>query len=155
MAASLKIDGLERFQRGLQTATAATPAELRVAMVEATLIVEGEARRLAPRDTGRLQGSISSRISGGGASIVGEVGPSVAYGLYVERGTRPHWPPTAALGGWARRHGISPFAVARGIARKGTRAQPFVQPALEKNRGRVEAVFMKVGARILAKVVGG
>jgi len=155
MAASLKIDGLERLQSGLRSAAAATPATMRAAMVEATLIVEGEARRLAPRDTGRLQGSISSRISGSGASIVGEVGPSVAYGLYVERGTRPHWPPTAALGGWARRHGISPFAVARGISRRGTRAQPFMAPGLEKSRGRVEAAFAKVGARVLAKVVGG
>jgi hypothetical protein len=101
-----------------------------------------------------LQGSISSRITGGGASLVGEIGPSVRYGLFVERGTRPHWPPVAAVSGWARRHGISPFLVARSIARKGTRAQPFMGPALERNRDRINAIFARVGARVFSRIAG-
>jgi HK97 gp10 family phage protein len=154
MALTFRVLGLDRFQKGLQSAAKATPVEMRAAMTEATLTVESTARSLAPRDTGRLQGSISSRITGGGTSLVGEIGPSVRYGLFVERGTRPHWPPVAAVSGWARRRGIPPFLVARSIARKGTRAQPYMEPALERNRGRIEAIFARVGARVFSRLVG-
>jgi HK97 gp10 family phage protein len=154
MALTFRVLGLDRFQKGLQGAAKATPVEMRAAMAEATLAVESTARSLAPRDTGRLQGSISSRITGSSTSLVGEIGPSVRYGLYVERGTRPHWPPVAALSGWARRHGVSPFAVARSIARKGTRSQPFMAPALERNRGKIEAIFARVGARVFSRIAG-
>ena len=62
------------------------------------------------------------------------MGPSARYGLYVERGTRPHWPPRAPLEGWARRHGVPVFVVQRAIARKGTRARPFLLPAFLQER---------------------
>jgi hypothetical protein len=42
------------------------------------------------------------------------------YAVFVERGTRPHTPPAAALQGWADRHGIPVWAVVRKIAREGT-----------------------------------
>jgi HK97 gp10 family phage protein len=154
MALTFRVLGLDRLQGGLQSAAKATPVEMRAAMTEATLTVESTARSLAPRDTGRLQGSISSRITGSGTALTGEIGPSVRYGLYVERGTRPHWPPVAAVSGWARRHGINPFLVARSIARKGTRAQPFMGPALDRNRARIIEIFARVGARVFARIVG-
>jgi hypothetical protein len=102
-----------------------------------------------------LQGSIHHRITGTGANLTGEVGPSVAYGLFVERGTKPHRPPTGPLGGWARRHGINPYVLARGIARKGTRAQPFMQPGLDQNRGKIASIFGRIGAKIVTSIAGG
>jgi len=42
------------------------------------------------------------------------------YAIYVERGTRPHFPPISKLQGWADRHGIPVWAVAKKIAREGT-----------------------------------
>jgi len=42
------------------------------------------------------------------------------YAVYVEEGTRPHFPPREALQGWADRHGIPVFLVQRKIAREGT-----------------------------------
>lgn len=149
---SFTIPNLPKFMASLRAAAQATPAEMHGAMAEATLVLEAEARSLAPRDVGRLQGSITSRIHGSGTSLVGEVGPSARYGLYVETGTRPHWPPRAPLEGWARRHGIPVFLVQRAIARRGTRAQPFIGPALNKSQARIEAIFARVGAKIFSRV---
>lgn len=42
------------------------------------------------------------------------------YAVFVEEGTRPHFPPREALQGWADRHGIPVFLVQRKIAREGT-----------------------------------
>jgi hypothetical protein len=42
------------------------------------------------------------------------------YAIYVEEDTRPHFPPIDKLQGWADRHGIPVWAVARKIAREGT-----------------------------------
>lgn len=53
------------------------------------------------------------------------------YAAALEYGSRPHWPPISALQGWADRHGIPVWAVARKIAREGTEARPYWQPAYE------------------------
>lgn len=54
--------------------------------------IETDAKRLCPVDTGFLKNSISREISadtfaGSGGSFGGEVGPTAAYGAYVEYGT--------------------------------------------------------------------
>lgn len=158
-AASFHFLNLDKFRASLRGAAAATPTEMRAAMGAATLVVEGEARSLAPRDEARLQGSITSRITGSGLSLRGEVGPSVGYGLYVELGRRPNKPPPPpqALAGWARRHGIAPtrgnlFVLARSIGRKGIKPHPFIAPALANTKGRVEAIFARIGARVFSRV---
>lgn len=151
-AVTFTIPNLPKFLASIRAAAQSTPAEMHAAMSEATLVLEAEARSLAPRDVGRLQGSITSRIHGSGTSLIGEVGPSVRYGLYVETGTRPHWPPRAPLEGWAARHGIPVFLVQRAIARRGTAARPFVGPALERTRGRIETIFARIGAKVFSRV---
>ena len=51
---------------------------------------------------------------------------------------------------WARRHGVSVFVVQRAIARRGTRARPFLLPAYEKNKDAIVRLFAAAGARITA-----
>jgi phage gpG-like protein len=87
------------------------------------IAVQSRAREKTPVDTGRLRNSIAVAISGDTAQI----GTNVVYGIFVHLGTRPHFPPVAALAGWARRHGADPFLVARGISRNGTKARPFLR----------------------------
>jgi hypothetical protein len=155
MQIDVRIEGLEKLQAGVAAAPATLTSEVRMAMTAGSLLVEGAARSLAPKDTGRLAGSITHAISGGGASLTSRIGPSVAYGLYVERGRRPGKPPpVSAIGPWARRRGANPFLVARGIGRKGTRPRPFLVPALTQSQGRIVALFMKVGATVVARMAG-
>jgi hypothetical protein len=119
-------------------------------MSASLLLVEGDARRNVRHDTRRLMNSLTHQMAGRGTSLVGRVGPSVNYGLYVERGSRPHWPPRAALEGWARRHNVPVFAVQRSIARRGTRARPFLVPAFLRNASRIVRLFAEAGARVTA-----
>ena len=115
------------------------------AMTRATLIVEGTAKRLAPVDTGRLRGSIASEIRKtpgiGGETVQGVVGTSVDYAAAVHEGSRPHWVPIRALEVWARRHKVNAYAVQRAIARRGTRARPFLRDAFAQNRARIVQII--------------
>jgi hypothetical protein len=107
------------------------------------------------------------------------VGPHVAHGIYVELGTgpaagrAPYFPNPANLESWVKfRGGISlrntklgsarrqgqmdeirdrAWALARYLARVGTRAQPFVQPTAEKTAPRVAAILQGGVERVLAK----
>src|SRR5215204_2985436 len=153
---TIEVVGADKLAAGLSAAAGKTlPSETKRAM-ESSLLVEGDARRGVKRDTGRLQNSITHSIAGGGGNLTGEVGPSVKYGLYVERGRRPGKPPpVSAVAAWARRHGVSPYLVARAIGRRGVRPAPFLLPAYEKNRGKIEANFAKIGLRVVEAAAGG
>lgn len=52
------------------------------------LAVERTAKQRAPVDTGMLRSSIGTTITGSGATITAEIGPTVHYGPYLEFGTR-------------------------------------------------------------------
>lgn len=80
-----------------------------------------------PVDTGTTQAAIGGTIDKGPpvrATIQADpqkVEPVVVAS--IAGGARPHWPPWGSgsqLEGWAKRHGIPPFLVAKTIATKGT-----------------------------------
>ena len=110
-------------------------------MRNATMLLQRDAKILAPVDTGRLRASITPSVTVGPEAIQGVVGSNVKYAPYVELGTRPHWPPIAALETWAKSHGTSAFLVARAIARRGTKARRYLQGAYEKNIARIMAMI--------------
>src|SRR5262252_9670969 len=96
----------EAFLSRLQTTPEQMERDMRRTLQASLLLIEADARTLAPQDTRRLSASINNRITGSYPNLVGEVGPSVNYGLFVERG-RPagaKMPPVAALMGWVMRH---------------------------------------------------
>ena len=152
MEISVRIEGLEKLQAGAAAAPATLLSETRTALTAGSLLVEGTARSLAPKDTGRLGGSITHQISG----LTSRIGPSVAYGLYVEKGRRPGKPPpVSAIEPWARRRGANPFLVARAIGRRGTKPRPFLVPALTQSTPRIVALFAKVGLKVVSRMAGG
>jgi HK97 gp10 family phage protein len=127
------------------------------AMRRATLLVQRSAKPLAPVDTGRLRASITPEVRAMGATVEGVVGSNVTYAPFVELGSKPHFPPIAAIMGWVHRQGMAgmysirshrrvgskatqasedrsvAFLIARSIARRGGKAHPFLQPAFEEN----------------------
>ena len=86
MQIDVRIEGLEKLQAGIASGPATLATEVRTAMVAGSLLIEGSARSLAPNDTGRLAGSITHSISGGGANLTSRIGPSTAYAIYMLRG---------------------------------------------------------------------
>lgn len=74
-------------------------------------------------DLGELVQGIHHTTKSVSSGLETTIRPSDAadkYATYVEHGTPPHFPPISALQGWADRHGIPVWAVARKIARDGT-----------------------------------
>jgi Bacteriophage HK97-gp10, putative tail-component len=111
-------------------------------LVEASAIdVLREMRIAAPvAVTGQLRGSIRYVVSP--LRIQAEIKPEVNYAEPVEYGTKPHLVSVAEgtpLRAWAKLKGINPYALQASIAKKGTKAHPFVEPTYRKMKPVVEA----------------
>lgn len=157
---TIEVVGADRLSKGLSTAASKTlPAETRSVMDASLLLIEADARRGVKQDTRRLMNSISGKVEGSGANLTGRVGPSVKYGFWVEYG-RPAGrkpPPVSALRGWASRHGIAPgalYIIAKRIGERGIKPAPFLIPAYEKNKARIEGLFAKIGLKVVEAARG-
>lgn len=159
---NVELRGFDQFGRRLSRYPQQQQAEVQQTMTAGLLLIEATQRRLAPQDTRRLLGSITSEIQTTNRSIIGRVGPTVRYGYWAEYGRRPgKRPPIAAIAGWARRHGISPFVVARAIGRRGTRryrgdprSPPYVAPSLTQNLPALQRMFARIGLRLTSYLSG-
>ncbi len=102
-------------------------------------------RPLGARKAGGLGATKAAGLGAQQVGLVGVVGTKLSYARAVEYGRRPgKRPPTASLRGWARRKTGSAdnaYPVARAIGRRGTRPQPFLEPALEAKRGEIQRMF--------------
>lgn len=100
----------------------------------AALYAEREARlgALEAKDTGATARSIVSEVQG----MTARVYSPLVYASVMETGRRPgaKMPPPAALEGWIARHNpdISPFVLARAIARRGTAGRFFFRRAVTR-----------------------
>jgi len=80
-------------------------------MEKACLLVEGDAKRMCPVDTGRLRASLSHEMEKKGDEVIGRVGTNIEYGVYVEYGTER------------------------------MSAKPYLRPALENNKGKIKQLL--------------
>lgn len=136
-----------------QTEKAIRPLTLEVERRVKAVLVWNTGGGFGGKDTGTLQRSIHSDFSTSvHGDFVGQVTPGVDYAVPVERGSRPHWPPLDALVGWARRHGTTPYLVARGIALHGTKGIRMFEQAyswlLEEAPKRVEHLGIEILTRL-------
>ena len=134
--------------------------ETRTGIANSVAQIEADAKRLVPTDTHYLQKSIGHEVDVRGNDITGRVGSNVVYAPVVEfgRSAGAAMPPPGALLDWMRRKGIdaeAAFAVARAIGRRGTRPQPYLKPALEKNRADITREMTAVLQRISARLAAG
>lgn len=123
---SIEIQGLNQI---LQSLDIADPVKLNVALGRACALVERSAKQKAPKDTGELRRSISSKVENGEGVIFTplEYAPYVEYGtgLFAENGGRSDvpWSYQDDEGNW---HSTS-----------GQKPQPFMRPALDENREEI------------------
>ncbi len=100
--------------------------------------LESAMRPLMRQDTRNLMNSVHWQRTG----LEVRVGPSLWYAYFQEYGRKPGKPPPiSAIQGWANRHGIPPFLVARAIGRKGVKPRPFLQPTVEHSRAKLDAIW--------------
>ena len=130
--------------------------ETRKGITRSVIQIEADAKRLVPVDTHNLQRSLTHEVVQQGSNVTGRVGTNLIYAPVVEYGRSPgSMPPPSALVGWLRRKGIDEkyaFVVARSIARRGTRKQPYLKPALEKNRQAISREMDQVLRRIAQRL---
>jgi hypothetical protein len=75
--------------------------------------------------------------------FAGSLKSLVEYGGSIEKGTQPHGVSPAVLRDWARKKGLNEYAVAKSIAKKGTRANPFMKKTIESNQSAMNEEVKK------------
>lgn len=146
----------DKLVRMFDGAKAIIDAEIESTAQRIVLGIEADARRAVAQDTRDLMRSIASEVTPIGGGIEGIVRVGAPYGRFVEEGRRPgKMPPVEELRGWARRHGIPEqgvYALARAIGKRGTKAQPFFWPAVDKRAGTVKGAFEDAMQRAAQKL---
>lgn len=101
---------------------------------KAALLVEAEAKKKAPRDTGELANSITSKVETSGGEVTGTVFTPLFYAPYVEFGTG-----LFAEDGNGRKDVPWHYQDDKGEwhSTSGQHPQPFMRPALDENREQV------------------
>ena len=144
----------DAVERGLRRAT-----ELLRAAVSALAASPTGVPAASP--LGELAASVRSEVVDERGNASGHIflaPPADQYGLFVEVGSRPHFPPPAALEGWVRRRlGITgereareiAFLIGRKISRLGTPGRLIFERALEQNKDRVIGIFEEEIAKAL------
>ena len=139
MAGNVRVEGVEQLLQRLNEV--ADEEKIRAALGRACAIVERSAKEKAPKGTGELRRSITSRIEQDGDDLTGvvftplEYAPYVEYGtgLFAEEGGRKDvpWHYQDDEGNWHSTSGQHP--------------QPFLRPALNENREEIIRI-LKEGA---------
>lgn len=160
MEIRLIFDG-EKVLDGLKRAPQQVEAQLEFALDRGMLELARRARELAPKAFSTLTNSIRGFVIG---RLKRMVAPGVNYALPVETGRAPGRMPGTGNGlqEWVRQKtGYSgnqlertTFLIARSIARKGTKAQAYMQPAAEEMRDRLHQLLVAAVDRGLKEAMG-
>ena len=128
---AIEIEGIDEVLKRLEKLS--NTENIEKAMGKACAVVEAAAKQNAPKDTGALRSSITSKVEYNGGHIEGviftplEYAPYIEYGtgLFAESGGRKDvpWNYQDDKGEW---HSTS-----------GQKPQPFMRPAIEDNRNKI------------------
>lgn len=129
---NIEFDGIEELLVRLDKMSDIT--KVQDSLSKATLLVEKEAKQNAPKDTGALRRSITSKVEG----LEGTVFTPLEYAPYIEYGTglfaeagngrkKVPWNYKDDEGNWHSTSGMKP--------------QPFMRPALNSNREKIKKIL--------------
>ena len=118
------MDDMSQLITLLQAQKMRVQAAANTGVFKAGLLVEGDAKRLCPVDTGRLRSSITTEKRFDGDKPVASVGSNVEYGLYVEFGTGQNGDPS----------------VDHRVDWAGQPPKPFMRPAMHINQDNISRI---------------
>ena len=129
---NIEFDGIEELFVRLDKMSDIT--KVQDSLSKATLLVEKEAKQNAPKGTGALRRSITSKVEG----LEGTVFTPLEYAPYIEYGTglfaeagngrkKVPWNYKDDEGNWHSTSGMKP--------------QPFMRPALNNNREKIKKIL--------------
>lgn len=106
-------------------------------MKTACAVVEASAKKKAPKRTGNLRRSISSRVRNENQEVIGEVYTPCEYAPYVEYGTGLF----AENGGRTDVPWFYKDDKGKGHLTSGQKPQPYMRPALLENRDKIVKIL--------------
>lgn len=126
-----QIEGLEGLEEILEEIV--DTKKIEIAMKKACALIEGEARKKAPKNTGELRRSIESKVETEGKEVIGTVFTPLEYAPYIEFGTG-----LFAEGGNGRKDVPWYYQDDKGEwhSTSGMHPHPFMRPALIDNRDK-------------------
>ena len=136
MADDIRIEGIEELFEQLDEIT--DIQKLESAIGKACALVEGAAKQKAPKGTGELRRSITSKVERTGSeSVIGTVFTPLEYAPYIEFGTGLFaesggrqdvpWNYQDDEGEWHSTSGMHP--------------RPYMRPALNENREQIKRII--------------
>jgi hypothetical protein len=141
--------------------------EIERATLENVLLLERATKENTPVGVGGgagLRGSIAGKgPRRDGPNILGVVTSPLNYAVPVELGTKPHMPPVQPLIDWAERKLDLPpqiakrvgWAIAKSIAKRGTKGAFMFTRALKENEIKVVSVYQRALERAEERLAGG
>ena len=179
MVITQRLNGLSEIIRKASPELVAGP--LRTFLKRSGQVVLNRARQKAPMDTGRLRADLNTEMDKGTTPMWTSIGTTMEYAPYMEMGTGlfaedmqgapkssgVHYPPAAALEGWAARHGFGagPFHTELGwrlmsggqkvaylIARRGgLLPRRFLRNALNESLSDIQGFVKQFGRDVKAE----
>lgn len=136
MASNVKVQviGLDKAISDIHSYVSSTQRQLTSVVAFSSSKIQDKAKINASVDLGNMRNNITHVVKQRKDRVTGEITSNEEYSSAVEYGTKPHWTSVENLRGWAERRGISPYAVQRAIAEKGTKPQPFMMPAFDAEK---------------------
>lgn len=138
MSLELKVNGLKEMVAMAEKAPEVAIKHVNSAIIGALTAVEIEAKKEAPEGLTKKLHNNWSKIF---APLKGVLSSQMPYASGVQFGTPPHKVPVEEIAPWAISKGLNPWAVAKSIEKKGTKANPFFSRALDKSSDRVDTIF--------------
>lgn len=132
---SINIEGSENLLSKLDKVAQAE--NLVNAMGKACALVEGEAKRKAPKDTGELRRSIESKVENNGEGVQGIIFSPLEYAPYIEYGTGLF----AEKGGRADVPWFYVDDEGKGHLTKGIHPHPYMRPALNEQKNKIKDIL--------------
>lgn len=132
---SINIEGTENLLSKLDKVASAE--NLVNAMGKACALVEGEAKRKAPKDTGELRRSIESKVENNGEGVQGVIFSPLEYAPYIEYGTGLF----AEKGGRADVPWFYVDDEGKGHLTKGIHPHPYMRPALNEQKNKIKDIL--------------
>ena len=157
---SVEFEGLEELVQKLDKL--ADPEQVKISVGRACALVERTAKQKAPKGSGDLRRSITSKVDVIGGTVTGIVHTPLEYAPYVEYGTGIHAEKGGRSGWWVYVEGsdkkgtggkhyteeeakeVCEYLRSKGLdayATNGREPTPFMRPALYENKAEIRRIL--------------
>lgn len=138
MSVQVQIKGFDALVKQMEKYPAISEKHIDTAIRRSLVRILGQEKQQAPVGvTGNLRDNWKIDIT----RFAGSLRSNAPYSIAVHMGTGPHKVSGETLKAWAARKGLNPWAVAKSIAKKGTKANPFLKRSIEIEGEHVNKEF--------------